>query len=166
MTASVPTSPYWDHGTIILDMRDPAQPVFLGKTGFGAMEEGNAHSNAVWNGGRLMVVGTFEVPTTRQFPAPDAGDYTVHDPKVRGNTMFYSWYAEGIVAVDVAGVAQGRQPRFIAQWQPPLPNPDPSGGLPDTGQVWGVALERDLVLAADQNSGLYVLKLRRGAGHE
>ena len=36
--------------------------------------------------------------------------------------------------------------------------------LPDTGQVWGVALERDLVLASDQNSGLYFLKLRRGSG--
>jgi hypothetical protein len=187
---------HWDHGTIVIDMRDPGDPVFVGKTGFGPLEEGNAHSNAVWNGGRLMVqndedfnpapsatreqawgysrfydisdpanprpLGTFELPTTRQFPASDAGDYTVHDPKVRGNTMFYSWYAEGIVAVDVAGIANGREPRFVAQWKPPLPNPDPSGGLPDTAQVWGVALERDLVLASDQNSGLYVLKLRRG----
>lgn len=187
---------YWDHGTIILDMADPANPSFLGKTEFAPMEEGNAHSNAVWNGGRLMIqndedfsargtstreqawgysrfydisdpsdpqpLGTFELPTTRQFPPPDAGDYTVHDPKVRGNTVYYSWYAEGIVAVDVSGIAQGRDPRFVAQWRPELPNPDPSGGLPDTGQVWGVALHRNLVLASDQNTGLYVLQLRRG----
>jgi hypothetical protein len=191
---------YWDHGTIILDMSDPSNPVYVGKTDYEPLEEGNAHSNAVWNGGRLMVqndedfnprpsptreqawgysrfydisdpgnprrLATFELPTTRQFPAPDAGDYTVHDPKVRGNTVFYSWYAEGIVAVDVAGIANGREPQLIAQWKPSLPNPDPSGGLPDTGQVWGVALERDLVLASDQNSGLYVLKLRRGRGSE
>jgi hypothetical protein len=191
---------YWDHGTIILDMTNPSNPVFLGKTDFEDLEEGNAHSNAVWGGGNLMIqndedfnpapsatreqawgyprffdisdpanprrLGTFELPTTRQFPAPDAGDYTVHDVKVRGSVAFFSWYAEGIVAVDVSRVSGGRQPQFIAQWKPPLPNPDPSGGLPDTGQVWGVALERGLVLAADQNSGLYVLRLRRGSGAE
>lgn len=106
-------------------------------------------------------VATFEMPTTRQNPAPDAGDRTVHDPKTRGNMVFYSYYAEGIVAVNAKGVGQGREPRLVAQWQPPLPNPDPSGGLPDTGQVWGVALAGNLVLASDQNSGLYVLRLRR-----
>ncbi len=193
---------YWDLGTVILDMADPADPVFRGRTTFTSAEDGNAHSTAVLPGGRIMIqndedfslapttpdretswgysrfyaldkagrdgpitpreLTTFELPTTRQNPAPDAGDYTVHDPKVRGDTVFYSWYAEGIVAVDVAGVRAGREPRMIAQWKPPLPNPDPSGGLPDTGQVWGVALEGNLVLASDQNSGLYVLRLRRG----
>lgn len=193
---------YWDLGTVLLDLRDPAHPVYRGKTSFTSAEDGNAHSTAVTRGRSLMIqndedfsvaptvpgretawgysrfyridregadgliapeqVATFELPTTRQDPQPDAGDRTVHDPKLRGNTLFYSWYAEGIVAVDIRGVERGREPRMIAQWVPPLPNPDPSGGLPDTGQVWGVALEGDLVLASDQNSGLYVLRLRRG----
>ena len=48
---------------------------------------------------------------------------------------------------------------------PAPPNPEPSGGLPDTGQVWGVVLEGSLVLT-DQNSSLYVLRLRRGSGAE
>lgn len=191
---------YWDLGTVILDVADPSNPVYLGRTTFEPQEEGNAHSAALAQGGNLLIqtdedfnpsaaggretawgyprffaldkpdrdgtiaprrVGTFELPTTRQFPAPDNGDYTVHDPKVRGNTVFFSWYAEGIVAVDIAGVAQGREPRMVAQWKPPLPNPDPSGALFDTGQVWGVALDGDLVLASDQNTGLYVLRLRR-----
>ncbi|MPZ89890.1 MAG: hypothetical protein GEU81_17940, partial [Nitriliruptorales bacterium] len=192
---------YWDLGTVILDMRDPARPVFRGKTSFTPAEDGNAHSAAILPSGKIMIqndedfsvrpttpgretawgysrfyaidetgpdglivprqLATFELPTTRQNPAPDAGDYTVHDPKVRGNTVFYSWYAEGVVAVDVAGLRNGREPRMVAQWKPPLPNPDPSGGLPDTGQVWGVALEGNLVLASDQNSGLYVLRLSR-----
>jgi hypothetical protein len=192
---------YWDLGTVILDVSDPSNPVYKGRTTFEPQEEGNAHSAALAQGGRLLIqtdedfnpspaggrevawgyprffaldrpdrdglitprrVGTFELPTTRQFPAPDDGDYTVHDPKVRGNTAFFSWYAEGIVAVDIAGVAQGREPQMIAQWKPPLPNTDPSGTLPDTAQVWGVALDGDLVLASDQNTGLYVLRLRRG----
>ena len=35
---------YWDAGVIVLDVRDPAQPVALGRTAYEEGEEGNAHS--------------------------------------------------------------------------------------------------------------------------
>jgi PA domain/LVIVD repeat len=35
---------YWDAGVIIMDIRDPANPVVLGRTAFQEGEEGNAHS--------------------------------------------------------------------------------------------------------------------------
>jgi hypothetical protein len=37
---------YWDHGVIMLDISNPANPRFLGQTLYEAGEEGNAHS--VW----------------------------------------------------------------------------------------------------------------------
>jgi hypothetical protein len=189
---------YWDTGTVILDLRDPANPVYEGRTAFADHEEGNAHSAALAQGGNLLIqtdedfsvgapanretawgyprfydvsdranpvqVATFELPTTRQNPAPSAGDYTVHDPKVRGNTAFFSWYREGIVAVDFAGVRNGRAPEMIAQWVTPGENPHPyrpNLRPGDGASVWGVALDGDLVLASDRNSGLYVLRLER-----
>jgi hypothetical protein len=35
---------YWDAGFVILDISDPANPVFLGRTTYAPGEEGNAHS--------------------------------------------------------------------------------------------------------------------------
>ncbi len=47
---------YWDAGVIILDISDPGNPRFLGRTMYARGEEGNAHS--VWpaRGGKLFLV--------------------------------------------------------------------------------------------------------------
>src|SRR5206468_4746488 len=80
-------------------------------------------------------------------------DDTVHDPKVRGATTYFSWYSLGIVA---ANSARPARPTLRAQFVPQTDyvNPDFFCTQP-CAQVWGVALDRDLVLAADMNSGLY-----------
>jgi hypothetical protein len=188
---------YWDTGTVILDTSNPARPRFLGRTGFSATQEGNAHSSWIARGGRILVetiedfapapssagveqawgytrmfdisnparprqLSTFELSTTRQNPPPGAGFFTVHDPKVDGGTTFFSYYAEGILAVDTS---DADDPGLVAQFRTPA-TPDPRGffgGGQPISNVWGVYLYRDLVLASDINSGLYVLKLdRRG----
>jgi hypothetical protein len=46
---------YWDLGTVILDVRNPARPRFLGRTKFRAHEEGNAHSAWLAHGGRVLI---------------------------------------------------------------------------------------------------------------
>lgn len=106
-------------------------------------------------------LSTFELATTRQNPPPAPGFFTVHDPKVSGGTTFFSYYAEGILAVDTSDPDRFR---LRAQFRTP-PTVDPrgvfGGGQPITN-VWGVFLHRGLVLASDINSGLYVLKLRTG----
>lgn len=103
-------------------------------------------------------LATFELPATRQNPPAAPGFFTVHDPKVLGGTTFFSYYAEGILAVDTSDAAQ---PRLLAQYRTP-PTADPrgffAGGAPITN-VWGVYLHRGLVLASDINSGLYALQL-------
>ena len=109
-------------------------------------------------------VGTLKLPTTAQLPPP-LGFSSVHDPKVQGSRAYFSWYSEGIV---VADIAQPSQPRVVAQFVPP-PTADPMGFFgpfflgdpsnPPFPFVWGVFLDRGVVLASDINSGLWVLDI-------
>jgi hypothetical protein len=46
---------YWDLGTVILDVRDPARPRFIGRTAFRAHEESNAHASWLADGGRVLI---------------------------------------------------------------------------------------------------------------
>ena len=46
---------YWDAGFITLDIRDPANPLFVGRAAFPSGVEGNAHSLDEARGGNLLV---------------------------------------------------------------------------------------------------------------
>jgi hypothetical protein len=101
-------------------------------------------------------LSTFELETTRQTVTDRPGDFTVHDPKVRGNTVYFSWYAEGVVVVDISNPAS---PRQVAQFLPP-PAEDPWGVfVPAQVNVWGVDLYNQYVLASDMSSGLWVFRV-------
>ena len=50
---------YWDLGTVILDISNPASPRYLGRTTFEGDELGNAHSTAV-NPSETMLIETHE----------------------------------------------------------------------------------------------------------
>ena len=170
---------YWDLGTVILDTTNPAAPRYLGRTP--AAE--NAHSVALGRGGNLLVethettgglpsffdisdparprrLGQLALPAASR-PAP-AGTSAfmngVHDPDITGTRAFFSWYAQGVFAADIAAPAR---PRVLAQFLPPL-REDAQRIICRQGPcraVWGVALHRGYVLASDMLSGLYVLKL-------
>jgi hypothetical protein len=59
---------YWDLGTVILDISDPGDPRFLGRTRFAADQEGNAHSAWLGKNERLLI------QTHEDFdPAPSPG---------------------------------------------------------------------------------------------
>ncbi|HET9144422.1 hypothetical protein [Actinophytocola sp.] len=161
---------YWDLGTVMLDISTPARPRLLGKT---TPTQGATHSSFVARDGRLLVE-THETEAglpvyydisrpsqPRQLSTFSIDGFetdTVHDPKVRGNTTFFSWYSFGVVAA--RSTAPGR-PTLRAQFIPDTDyiNPDFFCDQP-CAQVWGVALDGGLVLASDMNSGLYVLRLR------
>lgn len=184
---------HWDLGTVILDMTDPANPTYIGRTRYAPNEEGNAHSAWLARGENLLVqadedfdpgwftppgteiswgyarffdisnpanpvqLSTFKLPRTTMFP-PATGDFTVHDPKVVGNTVYFSYYTEGVVAVDIT---RPQQPTMIAQWLPE-PSADPFGLFfpgEKFASVWGVYPERNYVLASDINNGLWVFRM-------
>ncbi|HEX2044129.1 MAG TPA: hypothetical protein VHF23_00725 [Gaiellaceae bacterium] len=185
---------YWDYGTVMLDVSDPANPVFLGKTEYGPEAEGNAHSAWIARGGKILIqmdedfdpspnpdvetgwgyghifdisdpanpveLSTLKMPSTHQFPPPGPGDFTIHDPKVRGNTLYVSWYTEGVVVMDISKPAA---PRRIAQFIPPEKAEDPLGIFfpgEEFVEIWGVFPHRSYVLASDMNTGLWVFKVR------
>ncbi len=81
------------------------------------------------------------------------GQWSVHNPEVRGSTVYASWYSDGLRVIDISRPAA---PREVAAWT--------GAGRPaDAGpvDVWGVAVRGDLVLASDRGYGLYVLRLSR-----
>jgi len=108
-------------------------------------------------------LATYYTPRARVDPVlgPAAeGRFSAHNPVVQGDLLFVSWYSDGVRVLDIHDPAA---PREVASWIPPAraqPRAIPTY-LGDGPQVWGVAVEGDLVVASDINSGLYVLRLVR-----
>jgi hypothetical protein len=180
---------YWDLGTVVLDVSDPAAPRYLGRT-HGPVD--NAHS--AWLGRRGLLVETHErtggIPTLYrrtgrdpvllgrfELPASviDEGhrvrglhpvqgldlEDSVHDAKLQGDLALFSWYSQGVVAADVSDASR---PRFLARFLPRAAK-DPEQLLCPGRRcvaVWGVDVEGELVVASDMLGGLWVLRLRRG----
>jgi hypothetical protein len=172
---------YWDAGAIFLDISDPANPIFVGRTVYPATDDGDTHSvwltpdettmlvadedfnpnNGTWGFLRLwdvrdpanpVEIGRFATPNTTESRGP--GTYTIHNPLVRGATAYLSWYSDGIRILDIA---DPRAPREVATFVPP-DTVDPYGIYATAPMVWGVYLEGDLILASDINAGLYVVR--------
>jgi hypothetical protein len=185
---------YWDFGTVMLDVRDPSNPGFLGRTSFADNQEGNAHSAWTARGGKILIqtdedfdptpnpdvetgwgyghiydisdkanpveLATLTLPSTTQFPPPGPGDFTIHDPKVRGNKLYTSWYTEGVVIWNIANPAN---PKRIGQFIPPEKAEDPFGIFfpgEEFVEIWGVDLGPGFAVASDMNTGLWVFKVR------
>ncbi|MFL6121538.1 hypothetical protein [Actinophytocola sp.] len=105
----------------------PSRPRFLGKT---TATQGATHSSFVTRGGTLLVetheteAGLpvyYDISRPSQprqlatFSVEGFENDTMHDPKVRDNTTFFSWYSLGVVA---AHSANPSHPRLRAQFVP------------------------------------------------
>lgn len=100
-------------------------------------------------------VSTFATPNS--LTERDDGFYSVHNPVIRGNTLYLSWYSDGLRVIDVSNPAA---PREVDSFVPPA-HPDPFGHLlpgQSFPMVWGVWVGRGIILLSDINSGLYVLR--------
>jgi hypothetical protein len=158
-------------GTVILDVSNPSRPRYIGRTRFLRSEQGHAHSAALAHRGTVLVE-THE--HQRSYPTLwDIRDRrrprrlatlkygrtkgSVHDPKVRGNLAYFSWYRDGVV---VADITNPRRPQLVARFVPP-PEADPGSLCQESRctRVWGVYPTADYVLASDMVSGLWVLRL-------
>jgi hypothetical protein len=175
---------YWDAGTINLDVSDPSKPKLVGTTKIMPPdEEGDQHSMTLANAGKWLIIntedfspgdcpgqnplggwgevyiydntnpaaakflGTFSTSDSRSTRRD--GTYTDHNTEVWGATdqFFSSWYGDGVVwwTMDANGVTT-QLGRFA----------------PSAATVWGVAVDpkRDLVMASDMGSGLWIVRPR------
>jgi hypothetical protein len=168
---------YWDFGTAILDISDPARTRLIGHTVL--LPDSHAHTAALAHGDRVLV----ETPEYGHFfnmrgpgyprfwdisnPAnpvllstfapPGTEASTVHDPSVLGNRAYFSWYDHGVWVLDIS---EPRTPVELAHFVPPAKVDLENTACPTCPFVWGVSAHRDYLLASDMNSGLWVLKLR------
>jgi hypothetical protein len=135
-----------------------------------AVGEGDA---ATWTVQRIFDTSRLDRPrllstfaTESAVPGADGrvrrdGVYSVHNAVVRGSLEYVSWYSDGVRVVDLA---DPRRPREVAYFVPPA---GPARQTVVSGQhgergmplVWGVYPWKDLVLASDINSGLWVFRV-------
>lgn len=171
---------YWDAGLILLDISDPADPQFISQTKYDPGEDGDTHVAVPARGGNLIVtgdedfspdpwgfmrvfnaqdesnpfqIGTFATENALNAPPP-IGDYSIHNVITRGNTVYASWYSDGIRVIDIS---RPGAPRELASFVP-AGVPDPFGILPTAPEMWGIYVQGQLVFGSDMNAGLYILK--------
>lgn len=181
---------YWDLGTVILDISDPAQPKTLSHTTFERHVQGYAHSSALAHGGNILIetremfepdpfwddefergwgyvriydikdktnpklISTFRTTnsmTQIKKEERKPGVYAVHDPKVRGNTLYLSHYSDGLRMVDIT---DPYHPTEIASY------------VPSAANIWGVFIDRNYILASDMGTGLKVLQNNAAGGQQ
>lgn len=97
-------------------------------------------------------LSTYATENTNNEAVAMQGTWTVHNPEVRGNTVYASWYSDGVQVIDIS---QPSAPRSIGFWT--------GAGAPDSAppvNIWSVVPHGDLLLASDRNFGLYILKLK------
>lgn len=97
-------------------------------------------------------LSTFATANTNNAAVANSGTWSVHNPEVRGNTVYASWYSDGVRVIDIS---QPSSPREIGFWTG-LGAPD---GAPAVN-VWSVVPHGNLLLVSDRNFGLYILKLK------
>jgi hypothetical protein len=105
-------------------------------------------------------LSVFRPPASVVEGAADEGfGDSVHDPKIRGNRAYFSWYKVGVV---VADISDPRHPRFLGRFHPPA-SPDPEATFCPNGRcstVWGVYPVGNVVYASDMVGGLWVVRVR------
>ena len=138
-----------------------------------AMQAVGSGSEASWTFQRVFDTSSLERPrllstfaTESAVPGKDGkvatdGVYSVHNAVIEGDRSYASWYSDGVRVVDLSD--PGR-PEEVAWFVPPPTSPRQSaataqGGRRDMPVVWGVFPYKDVVLASDMNSGLWVFRV-------
>ena len=106
-------------------------------------------------------IGTYKTPNSLGTDDQAAGDFVVHLAELDGNTLFASWYSDGVRMIDVS---DPRNPKETGYFVPPAGQnpvkPAQRSVLTNTTQVWGVAVDdaTGLVYLSDMNTGLWIVR--------
>ncbi|GAE25974.1 hypothetical protein JCM9140_1999 [Halalkalibacter wakoensis JCM 9140] len=173
----------WDLGTVIFDIKDPENPVFLGRTDYRDDQKGAAHSAALARGGTILIE-TREVSNPVGVGYESAYGYTrIFDIKDKTNPILLSEFTTDLTY----------QEPFINTFAKTVHDPKVhgntlylsyySGGVvmvditnpsnpvqigqytPEDADVWGVFVDRNYILASDMGQGLKVLTRGQGQGN-
>ncbi|MDN3449245.1 hypothetical protein QMA09_03525 [Planococcus sp. APC 3906] len=165
----------WDLGTVIFDIKDPENPVFVGRTDFSSEQQGAAHSAALAKGGNVLIE-TREVSSPVRPGYEKSYGYTrIFDIKDKSNPKLLSEFKTDLTekvedgptfantvhdpkvhgntlylshyagGVYAVDITDPSKPEQIGQY------------TPDQADVWGVFVDRNYVLASDMGQGLKVL---------
>jgi hypothetical protein len=133
------------------------------KTSGAGIEKGDGYMR-VWDfsdPAHVQQIGSYRTPRSLGTDDQGAGDFVIHNNFLVGNTVYASWYSDGVRVVDVSNP---RAPKEVAYFVPPATEnpvkPSQRSVLTNTTQVWGVVVDRatGLVYASDMNSGLWILR--------
>jgi hypothetical protein len=97
-----------------------------------------------------QAIAQFATPNTNNEAVATDGVWSVHNPEVRGNRLYASWYSDGIRLLNISAPSA---PREVGYWT--------GAGAPADAppvDIWSVVPHRDVLLASDRNYGLYVLR--------
>lgn len=96
-----------------------------------------------------VALSTFATANTNNEAVATTGQWSVHNPEIRGSTLYASWYSDGFRIIDISKPAA---PREIGSWT--------GAGSPSplAVNIWTVVPHGGLLLASDRNYGLYILK--------
>ena len=106
-------------------------------------------------------IASFRTPRSLGTDDQGAGDFVIHNNFLVGNTVYSSWYTDGVQVWDMSNA---RSPQRVAYFVPPATEnpvkPSQRSVLTNTTQIWGVVVDSatGLVYASDMNSGLWILR--------
>ena len=88
---------------------------------------------------------------------PPPGAWSIHNTEVNGRIAYSSWYANGIVALDLR---DPHHPVLAGQFVPPASGRYKRVLGPTSVDVWGLAIdpETELIYASDMRSGLWIVR--------
>jgi hypothetical protein len=177
----------WDLGTVIFDIRDPENPVLVGRTEYAPNQKGSAHSAALARGGNILIE-TREVSNPVGTGYESAYGYTrIFDISDKSNPKLLSNFVTDLT-FDIPPTSAGRTTFAKTVHDPKVQGntlylsyysggvvsvdiTDPANPVeigrytPDSADVWGVYIDRNYVLASDMGQGLKVLLKNNSEGN-
>lgn len=95
-------------------------------------------------------LATFATANSGDEDVATEGWWSAHNPEIRGDTVYASWYRDGLRVIDISDPSS---PRETGSWS----RTDVPADAPPV-DLWSVVPHGDLLLASDRNYGLYILK--------